>query len=274
MIIKTSIFSLKPGAYIVTGGLGFLGSFHCKAIAAFGGRPIAIDVNEKNANDLKREIKDEYDVDLVVIESDITSKESLSRAADEIQRDFIIHGLVNNAARNPSVGKAGLEINSRLEDYSLDDWNFDIGVGLTGAFLCTQIFGSIMNQKQGGTIVNISSDLGLIAPKQSLYYQQGKSESEQAKKPVSYSVIKSGLIGLTKYTSTYWPLKVRCNCLCPGGVFNNQSEEFLNRVNSEIPLGRLANCDEYAGALIYLLSSSSSYMNGSIISIDGGRTAW
>ena len=113
-----------------------------------------------------------------------------------------------------------------------------------------------------GSIVNISSDLGIIS-KQSLYEIEGVDKNNQPVKPITYSVVKSGLIGLTKYTSTYWPKKVRANCICPGGILNSQSEDFLQKVNSEIPLGRLANLDEYSGILIYLLSNASSYMNGS-----------
>ena len=274
MKIKSDLFNLDSGAYIVTGGLGFLGSAHCKAIAAFGGTPIAIDLSLKNYSSLKAQIKEEYGVDMVAYEADISSKDSLTKTAKSIQEKYIIKGLVNNAARNPVVSSKGLKNISRLENFKLEEWEKDIQVGLTGAFLSTQIFGTIINNSEGGSIVNISSDLGLIAPKQSLYFQQGKPNDQQPVKPVSYSVIKSGLIGLTKYTSTYWPKNVRCNCLCPGGVYNNQSEDFLEKVNAEIPIGRLANVHEYAGALIYLLSQSSSYLNGSIISIDGGRTTW
>ena len=274
MKIKSDLFNLDSGAYVVTGGLGFLGFAHCKAIAAFGGTPIAIDLSLKNYYSLKEQIKDEYDVDLLAYETDISSKDSLTKTAQLIQDKYTIRGLVNNAARNPVVDTKGLKNTSRLENFKLEEWEKDIKVGLTGAFLSTQIFGTIINNSEGGSIVNISSDLGLIAPKQSLYIQKGKSIDEQPVKPVSYSVIKSGLIGLTKYTSTYWPSKVRCNCLCPGGIFNNQSEDFLEKVYSEIPMGRLADVNEYAGALVYLLSQSSSYLNDSVISIDGGRTAW
>lgn len=274
MKIKNNFFNLDKGAYIVTGGLGFLGSAHCKAIAAFGGIPIAIDLSLQNYDSLKEEIKNDYGAELFAYETDITSKESILKASNSIENRFEIKGLVNNAARNPVVDSKGLQNLSRLENFAIEEWDLDIKVGLTGAFLCTQIFGSIMNKYNGGNIVNISSDLGLIAPKQSLYFQEGKTKDEQPVKPISYSVIKSGLIGLTKYTATYWPPKIRCNCLCPGGILNNQSDDFLKKVNSEIPLGRLADVNEYAGALVYLLSSASSYLNGSIISIDGGRTSW
>lgn len=274
MKINNNLFNLEKGAYIVTGGLGFLGSAHCKAIAAFGGYPIAIDLSLQNYDCLKKEIKNEYGIELIAYKADITSKDSLIETSKLIENKFQIKGLVNNAARNPVVDSKGLQNLSRLENFSIEEWDLDIKVGLTGAFLCTQIFGSIMNKNNGGNIVNISSDLGLISPKQSLYFQEGKAKDEQPVKPISYSVIKSGLIGLTKYTATYWPTRIRCNCLCPGGILNNQSDDFLKKVNSEIPLGRLADVNEYAGALVYLLSSASSYLNGSIISIDGGRTSW
>lgn len=108
-----------------------------------------------------------------------------------------------------------------------------------------------------------------------LYAKEGLSKECQPVKPVTYSIVKSGLIGLTRYLSTYWADKgVRCNAICPGGVENGQSENFLRSVSSRIPMGRLANVDEYQGAIVWMVSDASSYLNGSIISIDGGRTAW
>ncbi len=273
-MFSKSIFDLTHGAYIVTGGSGFLGRAHCHAIAAFGGTPIILDLNKSASDILLEEIKSEHDVRAQVYPIDITSKEELLKVLAEITKSLPIKGLVNNAARNPVVSRTGLETSSRLENFSLEDWDKDINVGLKGSFLCTQVFGSHMNEFQGGSIVNISSDLGIIAPKQSLYKIENKNESEQPVKPVTYSIVKTGLIGLTRYTASYWPTKIRCNCLCPGGIENNQSQSFLNKVCAEIPLGRLAKLDEYGGALIFLLSSASSYMNGAIISIDGGRTTW
>lgn len=274
MKIENNLFNLDHGAYIVTGGLGFLGKAHCHAIAAFGGTPVIIDVNIEEGELIKSEIKEKYNIEIELFEGDITSKISLERICKKINNNYKICGLVNNAARNPLVTKNGLENSSRLEIFKLEDWEKDIKVGLTGSFLCTQVFGTNMSKNDGGSIVNISSDLGIISPKQSLYEIKGLSKNNQPVKPITYSVVKSGLIGLTKYTSTYWPKKVRANCICPGGILNNQSEDFLQKVNCEIPLGRLANLDEYSGILIYLLSNASSYMNGSVISVDGGRTAW
>jgi NAD(P)-dependent dehydrogenase (short-subunit alcohol dehydrogenase family) len=158
----------------------------------------------------------------------------------------------------------------------LDQWNNDINVGLTGAFLCSKYFGQkIADNENGGSIINISSDLGLIAPDQNLYKDKDKSREEQNVKPVTYSVVKTGIIGLTRYLATYWPDHgVRCNALCPGGVENNQSDDFINRVSKKIPLGRMARSDEFQGTIIWMLSDASSYLNGAVISVDGGRTAW
>ena len=130
-----------------------------------------------------------------------------------------------------------------------------------------------MSKNGYGSIVNISSDLGIIAPDHRLYVDEKTGNTQF--KPVSYSVIKHALIGLTKYTATYWNESgVRSNVLLPGGIKNNQNDEFLKKIENLIPLGRMANKNEYQGAIIFLLSDASSYMTGSSLVIDGGRTAW
>ena len=94
-------------------------------------------------------------------------------------------------------------------------------------------------------------------------------------KPVTYSVIKHGIIGLTRYLATYWCDKgVRVNALCPGGVYDNQPEDFVKKLTQLIPLGRMADPDEYNDAVLFLISDASSYMTGSVIAMDGGRTCW
>jgi NAD(P)-dependent dehydrogenase (short-subunit alcohol dehydrogenase family) len=183
--------------------------------------------------------------------------------------------LINNAANDPKVkeesdGAAW----TRFENFPQAVWDKDIAVGLTGAFLCAQVLGTEMAQKGSGVIVNISSDLGVVAPDQRLYEQKGLPADEQPVKPVTYSVVKTALIGLTRYLSTYWAGGVRVNVLCPGGVEAGQSKEFLDRIQSRIPMGRMARKDEYKGAILFLVSEASSYMNGSVMVVDGGRTSW
>lgn len=271
------LFSLKDKVIVVTGANGLLGRKHAEIIACYGGIPILLDLSQPSVDKLSKEINKKYNVKSVGYSVDITDekqiKNNITKLIDKFQK---IDGLVNNAANNPKE-EDGFDINfSRLENFPLKIWNDDIAVGLTGAFLCAKYYGhAISKNKNGGTIVNISSDLGLIAPDQSLYSKIGVDESLQNVKPVSYSVVKTGLIGLTRYLSTYWADKgVRCNAMCPGGVSNGQSKMFLNKINKKIPMGRMAQLDEYQGTLLWMLSDASSYLNGSIVAIDGGRTAW
>ena len=183
--------------------------------------------------------------------------------------------LINNAAIDPKVkGDSSILESSRLENFELDQWNLQINVGLTGAFLCAKYFGSAMARDgHGGVILNIASDLSVFAPDQRLYKKDGLQPDQQPVKPVTYSVIKHGLIGLTKYLATYWAEQgVRCNALSPGGVYNGQSEEFVQKLTELIPLKRMASKDEYRGAVQFLCSDASAYMNGQNMVMDGGRS--
>jgi NAD(P)-dependent dehydrogenase (short-subunit alcohol dehydrogenase family) len=163
----------------------------------------------------------------------------------------------------------------QLERFPLEVWNKDLAVGLTGAFLCSKVVGTEMARRRSGVILNIASDLGVIAPDQRIYREPGKSDEEQPAKPVSYSVVKHGLIGLTRYLATYWADRgVRVNALSPGGVYNGQEEGFVKRLSQLIPMGRMADLDEYKAAVVFLVSDASSYMTGANLIIDGGRTVW
>jgi NAD(P)-dependent dehydrogenase (short-subunit alcohol dehydrogenase family) len=207
---------------------------------------------------------------------DITQEHQVeSNCKALVERFGRIDGLINNAANNPKVENSGEKNFSRLENFPMEAWQADLAVGLTGAFLCAKHYGLAISQNpKGGVILNISSDLGLIAPDQRLYRKTGLSEEQQPVKPVTYSVVKTGLIGLTRYLSTYWPTKVRCNALCPGGVEAGQPEDFLKELHARIPLGRMARVDEYQGTIVFLLSDASAYMNGAVIPMEGGRSVW
>ena len=272
-----TIFRLDGKVIVITGAVGLIGRKHAEAVACYGGIPILLDLSEKKVNDLANELKLKYKVDSIGYRVDITDEEAVKNNAKKIIDRFRkIDCLVNNAANNPMVENSDKVNFSRLENFPTSTWNDDISVGLTGAFLCAKYFGyHISLNPNGGSIVNISSDLGLISPDQRLYAKDDLSEELQAVKPVSYSVVKAGLIGLSRYLATYWAHKnVRCNTICPGGVKNHQPEDFLIEINKRIPMSRMANVDEYQGTLIWMLSDASSYLNGAIVPVDGGRTSW
>jgi NAD(P)-dependent dehydrogenase (short-subunit alcohol dehydrogenase family) len=272
-----SLFRLDGKVIIITGAAGLLGRKHAEAIAAFGGTPVLLDLYEEPVKQLADELNEKYSVSAIGMSLNITNENAIFINCNQIVKQFgKIDGLVNNAANNPKVEDNREKNFSRLENFPLESWNQDVAVGLTGAFLCAKYYGYKISQNpEGGSIVNISSDLGLISPDQRLYAKEGLLEEEQPVKPVTYSVIKTGIIGLTRYLATYWSDKnVRCNAICPGGVENGQPDEFLLKVSSRIPLNRLAKSDEYQGTLIWMLSEASSYLNGAVISVDGGRTAW
>ena len=127
-----------------------------------------------------------------------------------------------------------------------------------------------MAKRKKGVILNISSDLSVISPDQRLYNRGKKLKNV---KPVTYSVAKTGLIGLTKYLASYWSNKnIRCNAISPGGIYNNHKRSFVNRIKKLIPLGRMAKKDEYRSAIQFLCSDASSYMTGQNLIIDGGRS--
>ncbi|TGM80965.1 SDR family oxidoreductase [Leptospira bouyouniensis] len=271
------LFSLKDKVIIITGATGLLGSQHAEVVAEAGGIPVLLDLDQKRCDQLAESLKQKYSVDAVGYQVDITNEEEIILNLSVIKNKYkFIHALINNAANNPKVEDSTEKAFSRLENFPISVWNSDLAVGLTGSFLCAKHYGFLISQNpKGGTILNISSDLGLIAPDQRLYRKTGLSEELQPVKPVTYSVVKAGLIGLTRYLATYWADKnVRCNAICPGGVENNQNPDFLKEVTSRIPLGRMAKKDEYKGLVLFLLSDSASYMNGSIVSADGGRSVW
>ncbi len=275
-------FRLRGEVVIVTGGLGLLGRQYMEAIKEIGGRPISLDT---------KPCPEEWVTGSEIgwhIQCDITNEEQLKYACEAIKKTQIpIYGLINNACLDPKVVGSALEApETRLEAFSRGVWDQELAVGLTGAFLATKVFGSEMAANGRGSIINISSVLGHVAPNQALYKrdrrklvqnpQTGVVASEpDPVKPVTYSVIKHGIIGLTRYVATYWGDKgVRCNALSPGGVYNAHSEEFVQKLSKYIPLGRMANKDEYNCAIQFLLSDASSFMTGAILNIDGGQTCW
>ena len=272
-------FDLTGKTALITGAAGLLGREHAAALLESGATVVLTDISEVGLATARESLARHADAARIVARvMNVARPDDIKTAAKELSAGgYRIDILVNNAAIDPKVtGDRGLVASSRLENFSLDQWNVQLGVGLTGSFLCSQVFGSAMAKDgKGGVILNIASDLSVLAPDQRLYRQSGLADGMQPVKPVTYSVIKAGLVGLTRYLATYWADRgVRANALSPGGIFNGQGEEFVQRLTALIPIGRMAKQDEYRAAVQFLCSDASAYLNGQNIVMDGGRSAW
>ena len=274
-----SKFSLEGKNALITGAAGLLGEQHALAVLSAGGAVVLTDVNETSLSTIALRLQQHYSAGRIFTHvMDVTNLASIQAVAEALQASEVrVDILINNAAIDPKVeGDRGIVESSRLENFELWQWNLQLAVGLTGAFLCSQVFGTMMSlDGAGGVILNIASDLSVFSPDQRLYKRKGVEPGKQPVKPVTYSVIKTGLVGLTRYLATYWAdCGVRSNALSPGGVYTNQGEEFVHKLVNLIPMGRMAEKDEYQSAIQFLCSDASRYMNGQNIVMDGGRSAW
>ena len=274
--MNLSKFDLSNKWVVVTGAAGLLGKQHSIALLEVNANLVLLDKDKDKIIKLAHELNQlGFSGKILNYEIDITNESKVLAVNKDLSAKKIsINVLINNAAINPKYEVlADSKNGSRVEDFDLLDWDRQLDVGLKGAFICSKVFGSNMAKQGNGVILNIASDLSIIAPDQRIYNYD--SNELQNVKPITYSVIKSGLIGMTKYLATYWnESNVRVNAISPGGVYENQDSEFVNRLTKLIPLGRMASPDEYKSAIQFLCSDASSYMTGQNLVIDGGRSVW
>jgi len=270
-----SIFSLEGKTILITGGAGLLGKKHAEAIIESGGTAIIADINIKSAKEAALQLNNKYNCTLAAAEYlNVLDVDSIKDVCNKYKK---IDVLINNAAKDTKVeNKGDLKSSARFETMSYEYWKEDMKVGLDGCFLCSQIVANKMLSQGEGNIINIASDLSIIAPDQRIYRKENVREEDQHVKPVSYSVSKWAVLGLTKYMSTYFANKnIRVNCLSPAGVYNSSlPDDFVDKLTSLIPMSRMANIDDYKGAIVFLCSDASSYMTGANLIIDGGRSIW
>jgi NAD(P)-dependent dehydrogenase (short-subunit alcohol dehydrogenase family) len=255
-----------------------LGREHAAALLEVGASVVLTDIDEEGLAQARVGLIESFSgAGIMMMSMDVTDLDSIRGVVHEMEGSGMrADVLINNAAIDPKVGGGGPSDNSRLEDFPVDRWDAELAVGLTGAFLCSQVLGTKMAENGGGgVILNIASDLSVIAPDQRIYRRSGRAEGDQPVKPVTYSVVKAGLVGLTRYLATYWPdAGVRVNALSPGGVHTDQAEEFVERLSALIPLGRMAGKDEYRSAVQFLCSDASAFLTGQNVVMDGGRSVW
>jgi len=244
---------------IITGGSGLLGKTYIQGLRAAGYRLINFDLKPSGLDP---------DAELIL---DITNEAAVSEAVLKMKERFgRIDGLINNAAFTDTVPSKTqtLQVGAvGLEEYPLDLWKKHFSVNVESVFLMCKAVGGVMKAQKSGSIVNISSIYAVNGPHQNIYKNKIKTPT--------YSATKAAVIGFTKWLATYYAKEnVRANCVVFGGVFDGQGEDFLEAYNNLVPLGRMANREEYVGVIEYLLSDRSSYTTGSTIPVDGGFTAW
>tara|TARA_R100000008_G_scaffold80582_1_gene63100 strand:- start:321 stop:1148 length:828 start_codon:yes stop_codon:yes gene_type:complete len=269
------LFNMRGKNALITGAGGLLGPKHAEALIECGARVILTDHHEDRAREKSEMLNEKYGKNVTEwCYMDVTNKKWVE---DVFSRYDRIDVLVNNAAKDPKVKKdGGLKPDSRFETMSEEYWQEGINAAVNGTFICSQAAANKMLDNQtGGVILNISSDLGVIAPDQRIYRKPGVDDNMQNVKPITYSAAKWAIVGMTKYLAVYFADKnIRVNCLSPTGVFNNHPEEFVKKLSNIIPMGRMAHIDEYKGAIAFLCSDASSYMTGENMVIDGGKTVW
>lgn len=270
-----NLFNLSDRIVIITGGCGLLGLKHAEAVLQYEGIPVLLDISDSIDKKVEK-LQKKFNRRCLGFKVDITSEKDLFDVKDSIISQYgSIDVLINNAANDPKVDDKQKVNFSRLENFPLEQWKSDFDVGVTGAFICCKVFGPQMVKQKKGVILNVASDLSVIAPDQRLYEKDGLDSHQQSVKPVSYSIVKTALIGLTRYLATYWVNDgIRANAISPGGIYTNQNEEFLSKVKRLIPMNRMAKVDDYQGSVIFLISDASSYMTGQNLIVDGGRSCW
>ncbi len=265
------LFDLTGRVAIVTGALGLLGREHCRTLAAAGAHVVVADLQEELCRDFAQELGNGS----IGVGMDVTQPDELRRACQRILQHFgRIDVLVNNAALNDMVEDplAAPEL-SRVESYPLDLWRRVLEVNVTGVFLCCQVFGSVMAQQRSGSIINIASTYGLVAPDQRLY-RRPDGQQTFYKSPV-YPTSKGAVLALTRFLAAYWgECGVRVNAITPGGVENKQEPWFVQAYAERTPLRRMAQPTDLRGALLFLASDASAYVTGANIVVDGGWTIW
>lgn len=264
------LFDVSREIVLVTGASGQLGEEYIKTFLQRGARVVGLDLQQSIGNKM---LAAEFSVSYIYCAADVTDKASLKQALNQVERRFGCPTVLINNAAIDSPPSAPPEENGPFEEYPEASWDKVVDVNLKGVYLCCQVFGAVMAKAGKGSIINVASIYGVVSPDQNLYEYRRK-RGEVFFKPVAYSASKSGILNLTRYLAVYWAKQnIRVNSLTIAGVFNNQEQAFLDVYCQRIPVGRMANADEYNGAVLYLASEASKYMTGHNLIVDGGWTA-
>ena len=260
-------FDLGGRTVVLTGGAGILGSRMAEALLANGASVAIVDLNPESIERLLGELA--AGDRARGYECDVSDRVQVGELRARVEADLgEVQVLVNNAAaRSPRFFEP-------FETYRTEDWDAIMAVNVTGAMFCCQQFGGEMARRGSGSIINTLSIYGIVAPDQRIY-EGAMYEGHAINTPAVYSASKAALWGLTKYLATYWGSRgVRVNAVTPGGAYSGQNETFVERYSNRVPLGRMADPKDMAGAVVFLASDASSYVTGHNLVVDGGLTTW
>jgi NAD(P)-dependent dehydrogenase (short-subunit alcohol dehydrogenase family) len=272
------LYSLNNEVVVISGGAGFLGKEFAIAACESGAQCALIDANMEMLEETRNELNNQgYQVSIWHV--NITDTFELDKVISRIIKE---HGkidvLINSAAlAMKDMQQGGSSYFDPVESYGKDLWQNALDINLTGTFMMCQRVGNHMKSKQKGSIINIASDVAIISPDHRIYEPNELTgyEGSAFNTPLSYCVSKTGILGMTRYLSTYWAKDgIRVNSISPAGVYRKQPPNFVKELTSRIPMGRMANVHELKGPAIFLASEASSFVTGSNLVVDGGRTIW
>ena len=243
---------------LLTGACGLAGQKFTKFLGELGYKVIFTDVDDKKGRFIEENLSQKLNVNYYHL--DINNSAEIKSLLDELNsKNIKIDTLINNAyPKNEFYG-------SKLEDVKVENFNNNINIHLGGYFNMMQSLSSYFIEKGGGNIINMSSVYGVISPRFSIY------QNTKMTMPVEYAAIKSALLHLTKYYAKYYSgNNIRFNCISMGGIYDNQDEAFVKSYKQYCSNKGLLDIDDVLGALDYLVSDNSKYLNGQNIIIDDG----
>jgi len=268
----SSPFSLEGLVAVVTGAGGKLGPVWVEALLDAGARVAALDLPGATPSAAFTAVAGRFPDGLRRFDCDITQRESIDAAARLVTETLGVPAvLVNNAGLDqPPDSPDGRH---QLESLPIEQFRRMIEVNLLGTFQVTQVFGALMVQRGGGSIINIGSLYASVSPDPH-FYDHLAGSAPFIKSP-AYGASKAGVVSLSKFFATHWALAgVRVNTLSPGGVLGGQDEQFKAKYGARVPLRRMAEADDLKGPLVFLASRASSYVTGHELRVEGGFTAW